>query len=358
MSEQKPQPPALSSRDRAERLLAPIMVEIETNIGSSFPVERFKAALVTAVAQNPDIFDCEPNSIRLALLKCAQDGLVPDNRLAALVPFKDNKRNLLLAQYIPMVQGIIQRARELGEVFSITANVVHENDDFVVDETDLESMQHIRPKLNTPRGQIIGAYVIFRHQNGRVIHREIMDREQIDKTRAVSRAKNSPAWNDWFSEMARKTVIRRGVKYVAMSTVLRQIVEREDEYTVLDGTARVVDPRQQISAVQQRLLESNAQMPVDIRQHVDRETGEITQHQDRGTPQSHAAVEGSSDPQQEREVPATSEEPTLSPRERGRAHYHAGGKRRDIPADLVGTEGADEFVAGYDEAKDETEGGR
>lgn len=334
-------------------MLAPIMVEIQSNLGSAFPVEKFKAALVTAVAQNPDIFNCETNSIRLALLKCAQDGLVPDNRLAALVPFKDNKRNLLLAQYIPMVQGIIQRARDLGEVFSVTANTVHANDEFVIDETDIERMSHVRPKLNTPRGEIIGAYAIFRAPNGRVIHREIMDRDQIDKTRAVSRAKNSPAWSEWFGEMARKTVIRRGVKYVAMSPALRQIVEREDEYAVIDSTARAVEPRQQLSAVQQRLLESNAQAPIDIKEHVDRETGEIIQSQDRGSPQTTAAVDDSANPQQASEAPATLAESRLSPIERGRAHYHGGGKRRDIPADLAGTEQADEFLAGFDEAKEE-----
>jgi recombination protein RecT len=221
----------LTIADKARAsFLDPIAVDLETALPSTVDPRRFQSALIIAAQNEPKLFKCAPETVRNALMKCAADGLVPDGRQAALVPFYDNDKKCLCAQYIPMVQGIIARARELGEIYSITSNCVHANDEFVVDETDPNSMSHKRPKLGEPRGEVIGVYVIFRDRESRVIHREIMDRGEIDKARGVSKAQKSPAWNHWYGEMARKSVIRRGSKYVPMSDRLRQIIEREDEH--------------------------------------------------------------------------------------------------------------------------------
>lgn len=230
---------ALSIRDAVQsNYLLPIQDDLQRAMPSTVDPDRFRSALIIAVQNEPKILKCQPESVRNSLMKCASDGLVPDGRQAALVPFYDNDEKCFKAQYLPMVQGIISRLHELGETFSVTANVVYANDVFIIDETDPSRTEHTRPRaegvknclVDPNRGAIVGAYVIFRDSQGRFIHREIMDKPEIDKTRNVSKAKNSPAWNQWFGEMARKTVIRRGGKYVPMSETARKLIEREDEY--------------------------------------------------------------------------------------------------------------------------------
>lgn len=67
--------------------------------------DRFVRVAVTALLANPDIAQCEPDSIFSSLIKCAQDGLLPDGREAALAPFNDKKTGTKKATYMPMVGG-------------------------------------------------------------------------------------------------------------------------------------------------------------------------------------------------------------------------------------------------------------
>jgi phage RecT family recombinase len=258
-------PAKASSRDRAEAFLAPIMNEIKAGLPATITPERFQAAFVTALAKDPNIGTCDPSSVRMALLQCAADGLVPDGRRAALVVFNDSRAGKKVCQYIPMVQGIIARARELGEILSVTANVVFAYDVFEVDETDPSATKHVRKSLSEDRGAPVGAYVIFRDDNGRVVHREIMTKREIEAARAVSRAKNSPAWSIWADEMWRKTVIRRGSKYVPMSDSLRAIIEREDQYADFKD---VTPPQVGTAGVTARLQAAKAAPPIQIEEHV------------------------------------------------------------------------------------------
>ena len=67
--------------------------------------DRFVRVAVTALIANPDIAQCNPESIFSSLLKCAQDGLLPDGREAALAPFNNKKTGEKDASYMPMVAG-------------------------------------------------------------------------------------------------------------------------------------------------------------------------------------------------------------------------------------------------------------
>ena len=222
----------LAASDRARSLLDTMGQDLINSLPATVQPKRFKAAFVNLAVHNPSIFTCTADSLRSSLLKCAVDGLVPDGRLAAIVAFKTKTPDgkwLSIAQYIPMYQGLISRARELGETFSVTANVVYQNDVFDVDEADPQQTTHKRPPLNQDRGQIVGAYAIFRTEGGKVIHREVMDLKELMKVQNMSRAKEGP-WKTWPDQMMRKTPIRRGSKYIPMSAELRQIIERDDEF--------------------------------------------------------------------------------------------------------------------------------
>jgi len=210
---------------RVREIMDPVMPELIPALPSNIKPEKFQAAFITAVVNNPDILKCKPSSIRSALMKCATDGLVPDGRKAAIVPFG------VMATYVPMTGGMIDRAAQLGEALSFTAECVHENDTFSVNMADPSKTEHtFGTDVFAERGEIIGAYAIFRTKDGTAIHRELMSRAEIEKAREVSKMKNAGPWTKWYSEMCRKTVIRRGIKYVPISTELRVIVEREDEH--------------------------------------------------------------------------------------------------------------------------------
>ena len=269
--------------ERAKQVMTPAMGEIMKALPSSLKPEKFEAAFVAAVISNSDILRCSEASLRSALLKAAADGQLPDGRHAALVPNWNSKKGHLEATYVPMVKGIVNKAAEQGNVVSITAELVYAEDELVIDLADPAKTIHTFPGFGVNRGECVGAYAIFRGKGGEVIHRELMDRPDIDKARNASKMKKSVIWEKWFGEMVRKTVIRRGSKYVPMSSELRHLIERDDEHVsfkeekpddwnplseahnppqdmlgdVLDGEAEEVDlpPEDDVSMMERMLAE-------------------------------------------------------------------------------------------------------
>lgn len=197
--------------------LTPILMEA----GKSF--DRLRHTFLVAIQNNPDLLECSPESIRREIAKCATDGLMPDNKEAAMIPYKRE------AQYQPMVMGIIKRVKELGGVFSIVCNLVHEHDEFVLDEADPDTLSHKSDPFSKNRGPVVGGYAIFRDDRKRVLHLETMSLEDFERVRKASKAPNSPAWNNWWEEMCRKAVLRRGSKYITLNNdKIRTLIERQD----------------------------------------------------------------------------------------------------------------------------------
>lgn len=203
---------------------------------SHIPMERFERAALTAIQSTPNLATASRQSIYNSLLKAAQDGLVIDGREAALVIY-NVKGGGKIAQYMPMVAGVIKKVRNSGQLATISAHVVHEADHFDYELGDDEGISH-RPAMGD-RGNPIAAYAIAKLKDGS-IQREVMSVIEIEEIRASSRAKSSGPWVTHWSEMARKTVIRRLAKYLPQSSDL-DIVMADD---VLYDTA----PKKRASA--------------------------------------------------------------------------------------------------------------
>lgn len=185
-------------------------------------VEKFSRVAMTAIQQNPALQNSDRASLFGAIVRLAQDGLLPDGREAALVMF-GNK-----VQAMPMIAGVLKKIRQSGEVAKISAQVVHENDHFVVSYGFDEDVTHNPPPLDQARGKPIGAYATAVLKDGSRLL-EVMSLEEIEQVRNVSRAKGNGPWVTWWGEMARKTVMRRLSKRLPMSTDLEDEVFSRDE---------------------------------------------------------------------------------------------------------------------------------
>ncbi|QYM73243.1 recombinase RecT [Pseudochrobactrum sp. Wa41.01b-1] len=211
--------------DNIRAVVEPLVIDN----GQTF--DRLKSVFLIAVQQNPDILKCSEESLRREISKCAADGLVPDSKEAVILPYK-NSSGVFLANYQPMVMGIIKRMKELGGVFSIACSVVHKNDEFIYDEADPDALSHKPDRFASieERGAIIGGYAVFRDNLRRVMHTEVMTMADFEAVRKASKAPNSPAWTTWPTEMYRKSVLRRGAKYISINNdKIRALIERQDE---------------------------------------------------------------------------------------------------------------------------------
>jgi recombination protein RecT len=206
--------------------------QLKMALPSHVPVDKFHRVTMTAVQGNPLLLDADRRSLFGAIVKAAQDGLLPDGREGALVIF--NKQ----VQWMPMVAGILKKVRQSGELASIDAQIVHANDKFTY-RPGIDSVPIHEPDWFGDRGEPVGVYAVARLKDGNVIPPEIMNRAQIEQVRKVSRASGNGPWVSWWGEMARKTVIRRLSKRLPMSTDIEAAFDR-DETMQADAAALVM----------------------------------------------------------------------------------------------------------------------
>lgn len=200
-----------------ERALVAMESKFAAALPAHIPADRFLRVALSALTR-PEVAKAAETakgrkSIYDSCLKAASDGLLLDNREAALVPYGDT------VQYQPMVAGIMKKARNSGEIASIVSQVVYANDEFEIDYvTDGAPITH-KPFLDGPRGDVRGVYAVARLKDGSWTQPEFMSRDEVEAIRkGFSKQGNSLMWTKAWNEGARKTVIRRAAKYWPSST--------------------------------------------------------------------------------------------------------------------------------------------
>jgi recombination protein RecT len=198
--------------------------------------EKFVRVALTAVQINPKILKCSLRSVFNALLRCANDGLLPDGREAAITEGFGTGE----AVYMPMRAGIMKKARNSGEIAKWEVHVVHANDEFKYKLGDSAELTH-EPALDDP-GPMVRAYSICHLTSGEV-SREVMSKAEIEGIRdrysagwkafQANKIRSTP-WADAPGEMWKKTVLKRHAKSLPVSSEVSGLLDYDN--TVENGT--------------------------------------------------------------------------------------------------------------------------
>ena len=207
--------------------------------------ERVLKIFATQVRRNPAIAECTTESVLGALMQCAELGFMPSPALQQVyfIPRK-NKYNQgrKELEFQLGYQGLIDLAMRSDRISNIRARVVYEKDLFDVVMGLDESITH-KPNLSGDRGFPILAYAVIEYKDGGK-YPEIMTADEIKKVREVSESKDSTfsPWNNWPTEMWRKTVLRRALKYAPKSTdyAMLDAIGRDGAVTVMDDKGDLV----------------------------------------------------------------------------------------------------------------------
>ena len=210
--------------------------EIAKALPSVLTPERFSRMVRSAISSTPKLEECTPQSFLGAMMTAAQLGLEPNTPLgqAYLIPYKNNKRGgATECQFQIGYKGLIDLAYRSEQVSIIQAQTVYENDDFTY-ELGLEPKLVHRPsKAN--RGNPAYYYAMFRTKDGGYGF-EVMSVEDITAhARKYSKAYNSGPWQSNFDEMAKKTVLKKCLKYAPLkSDFLRGVAQDETVKTNIE----------------------------------------------------------------------------------------------------------------------------
>lgn len=227
----KPNPasvPATANDDKRKRFLSlrDQLVKSKDQITAALPkhmnADRLIRVALTTYNKTPELQRCTITSLLQSCMEAAQLGLEPDGLLghAYLVPYGDK------ATLIPGYKGLIALAYRSGMVESLSGHAVHEKDHFEFELGLNEKLVHVPSSEDDP-GATTHCYAVCRMKDGG--HAMIvLSRAQVEKFRARSASKNSPAWkNDW-DAMGVKTCVRQLAKWIPQAVELQRAAGRED----------------------------------------------------------------------------------------------------------------------------------
>lgn len=218
---------AASPKKGMQDLILSMKPQIEAALPSVLTGERFTRMVLSAMSGTPQLVQCNPQSFLGAMMQAAQLGVEPNTPLgqAYLIPYRNHGQ--LECQFQLGYKGLIDLAYRSGEVKDIQAREVHENDVFEY-ELGLEpKLKHI-PAVKD-RGAVIMYYAVFHTKDGGYGF-EVMSRTDVeDHMKKFSKAANSSfsPWKTNFDEMAKKTVLKKCLKYAPLKTEFVKAVAQD-----------------------------------------------------------------------------------------------------------------------------------
>lgn len=259
---------AMPPKARISALIAERKEDIAKMLPSHLSADRLLKVATIAATTTPALLECEVPSLITAVGQCAMFGLEPNTVLghAYMIPFNKNERDRdgnwnkrKLVQVVIGYKGLIDLARRSGQIVSISAHEVCEHDHFDFAYGLDEKLVH-RP-ADSGRGVITHFYAYAKLKDGGTAF-EVMSVSQINEIRDASAKKNgakpgpdgtipiSGPWKDHYTEMGRKTVIRRLAKYLPLSvefqkaSALDEAADRGAAIGAIDGEFAVEESDQ------------------------------------------------------------------------------------------------------------------
>lgn len=240
-----------------ERAESSIASAVRGPIGSEVLIR----AAILQVSMTPALQECNKLSIVQAVMQAASIGLMiggPTGE-AALVPRKGK------AVLTPMVRGLVTLGIRSGFLRGVTPVAVYKGDGFKVrrgTENNGQGTILHEPDLDADREddtKIRYVYAVFQLPDGNITF-DFMNREEIERVRAVSTAAKDGPWVTWWVEQAKKTVVKRGSKLIPLSPEYRAAVELDNRLE----TGKINEPSELLDAAE------------DISEHVRQRTQDRT----------------------------------------------------------------------------------
>ena len=226
--------------------------------------QRLLRVMAQALRKTPKLGQCHPLSLLGAMITCASLGLEPNTPLghAHLIPFeKRGKRdgqwvtegfevNLIIGY-----QGLIDLSRRTGNLVSIHADVVYDNDEFSYEYGSNMHLRH-RPVGGREGRKPTHAYAHAKLSDGEAFEvlpysevLRIRDNAQAYKQAMISKDRGDKNWatTPWIAyehEMSCKTMVRRVSKWLPKSIEFATAVQMDSlaERGMIDFAAIAAQP--------------------------------------------------------------------------------------------------------------------
>jgi recombination protein RecT len=185
--------------------------------------QQFAAQLSLMAKNQPKLASCTQESLLAAMMACVHLDLMPNTPegYAFIIPYSNSRMNKMEAQFQVGYKGMIELAYRSNKITMIEAGLVFPQDEFEYSIGEHETFT-LKPDLSIDRTKLDDAtavYAIAKLDNGEKAY-AVMVKQEIEKIRANVRAKSTDSpWNTWPEMQAKKTVVKRLLKYLPSSTM-------------------------------------------------------------------------------------------------------------------------------------------
>lgn len=234
------------SKDRLDTLKA-LLIKSKDSFASVLPKhcnpDRMVKLAITAASRNPLLLQCEPKSILLTMMNASELGLEPNSPLGKcyIIPYKNGKTGVYEAQFQVGYKGLIELALRGGEITNIESHIVYKGEQFECSFGLKPILEH-KPNFSGERmdSDILCVYAIAHLKNGGSQY-EIMSKKEIDSIRERSKAKSYGPWITDYGQMTRKTVIKRLMNYLPLSTELERAIAFDNAAEIGESQINLLD---------------------------------------------------------------------------------------------------------------------
>lgn len=196
----------------------------------------FAAWIANACRTTPQLWQCDPNTILGAALKCAQLGLAPNDprNLAWIIPYGNQ------AQFQMGYGGYLELCRRAVPGIKFAGRAVYPNDEFSVDYGAEQPLHHV-PAVALRKERGGDAFLWYLHLRWPDGTQDVysLDKEGVEYHRSFSKMKNGTMWDKSYDAAALKSVVLDAKRWLPTSTQLASAYAADDQ--VIQASAMTDD---------------------------------------------------------------------------------------------------------------------
>lgn len=221
---------------------------------------QFITSVISLVNSNEALKSADKKSVLGACLTAAALDLPINQNLgfAYIIPYKDNKKGITIAQFQMGYRGYIQLAMRSGQFKTINATDVREGEIKGVDRLsgDINLVWYSEDKEREEH-KIVGYIAYFKLLNGfeKTLYMTQAELEKHGKRFSQSMKKGFGMWVDDFDAMSKKTVLKLLLSKFAPMTTKMETALLADQAVIEDGNMRYLDNMKDAPEVVSRLKE-------------------------------------------------------------------------------------------------------
>lgn len=227
--------------------------------------------ITALVSNNAALQVCKPDTLMFACLKATALDLPLDQNIgfAYVLPYKDNKAGVTLAQFQLGYKGFVQLALRSGQFKTLNATDVREGE--LIDENFVTGELTFKKADKREALPVIGYVAYFKLLNGfeKYLYMTVAEVKAHAMRFSQTFKRGYGLWADkeMFDSMAKKTVIKLLIsKYAPLSVEMQSaiksdqaVIQGEDQYNYVDADEQI-QPEAQTASAKAKAEEAKAQV--------------------------------------------------------------------------------------------------